>query len=109
MIFSKNCEKSAQFYVDVLGLKVNQMSPEYSELLDENNTKLVIKYSNSEAHTKIGYSPLITFNVPHFDTIMDRLKNYTVEFDGDTNTDSDVGKVKYLFQQRLLVLNLLMA
>ena len=46
MIFSKNCEKSAQFYVDVLGLKVNQMSPEYSELLDENNVKLVIKYSN---------------------------------------------------------------
>ena len=46
MIFSKNCEKSAQFYVDVLGLKVNQISPEYSELLDENNTKLVIKYTN---------------------------------------------------------------
>jgi hypothetical protein len=46
MFMSKNCEKSAQFFVDVFGLKINQMSPEYAELLDENNTKIVFKYTN---------------------------------------------------------------
>ena len=63
----------------------------------------------SEAHTKIGYSPLITFNVPHFDTIMERLKNYSVEFDGEPNTNSTVGKVYKNFSLRSLALNLQMA
>lgn len=43
MFLSKNCEKSAQFFVDVLGLKINHMSPEYAELVDQHNVKLVFK------------------------------------------------------------------
>jgi len=39
----------------------------------------------SEAHTKIGYSPLVTFNVPHFDSTMEKLKVYddSIEYDGE--------------------------
>lgn len=46
MILSKNCEKSAQFFVDVFGLKINHMSREYAELLDKSQMKLVFKYTN---------------------------------------------------------------
>lgn len=94
MILSKNCEKSAQFYVDVLGLKINHMSSEYAELVDKNNFKLVFKQTNSEAYTKIGYSPLITFNVESYDLVMEKLKSYSeeIEFDGEP-VDNELGKV----------------
>lgn len=41
----------------------------------------------------IGYSPIITFNVPSYDMVMDKLKNYEdIEFDGSP-VDTDMGKV----------------
>lgn len=46
MYLSKNCEKSALFFVDILGLKINHMSEEYAELIDNKNSKIVFKYSN---------------------------------------------------------------
>jgi hypothetical protein len=93
---SKNCEKSAQFFVDVLGLKINHMSTEYAELVDKNNVKIVFKQTNSEAHTKIGYSPILTFNVESYELVMDKLKTYKeeIEFDGDP-IDSEIGKVNF--------------
>lgn len=94
MILSKNCEKSAQFFVDILGLKINHMSSEYAELVDKNNVKLVFKQTNSEAHSKIGYSPLITFNVESYDQFMNKLNSYKdeIELDGDP-VDNEIGKV----------------
>jgi hypothetical protein len=49
----------------------------------------------SEAHTKIAYSPLITFNVESFKLTLEKLNNYDIEFDGEP-IDDELGKVKYL-------------
>lgn len=94
LIMSKNCEKSAQFYVDILGLKINHLSSEYAELVDKNNSKIVFKQTLSEAHSKVGYSPILTFNVESFDLTMEKLNNYKdeIEFDGDPIIN-DMGKV----------------
>lgn len=94
MFLSKNCEKSAEFFVDVLGLKINHLSPEYAELVDKHNMKLVFKNTESEAYTKVGYSPIITFNVDSYELVMEKIKNYKdeVEFDGEP-IDSEMGKV----------------
>ena len=95
MFLSKNCEKSAEFFVDVLGLKINHLSPEFAELVDKHNTKIVFKHTESEAHTKIGYSPIITFNVDSYELVMEKIKNYKddIEFDGKP-VDSVIGKVR---------------
>jgi hypothetical protein len=95
LILSKNCEKSAQFYIDILGLKINHLSSEYAELVDKNNSRLVFKQTNSGALTKIGYSPILTFNVESFELTMDKLKSYNdeIEFDGEPIIN-DMGKVK---------------
>ncbi len=95
MFLSKNCEKSAGFFVDILGLKINHMSTEYAELIDKNNTKIVFKQTESEAFAKVGYSPIITFNVESYDDVIEKLKTYEdeVEFDGEPIND-EIGKVR---------------
>ena len=95
LIMSKNCEKSAQFYVDCLGLKINHLSTEYAELVDKNNARIVFKQTDSEAHSKTGYSPLLTFNVESFELTMEKLNNYKdeIEFDGEP-VINEMGKVK---------------
>jgi DNA phosphorothioation-dependent restriction protein DptG len=95
LILSKNCEKSAQFFVDILGLKINHMSRDYAELVDKNNSKIVFKKTLSEAQTKIGYSPFITFNVESYDLTIEKLKSYEdeIEFDGEP-IDNELGKVR---------------
>ncbi len=95
LILSKNCEKSAQFYIDILGLKINHLSREYAELVDKHNSKIVFKQTESEAHTKVGYCPIITFNVDSFDLTMEKLNNYKeeIEFDGQP-VDNEIGKVR---------------
>jgi hypothetical protein len=97
LILSKNCEQSAQFFVDILGLKINHLSRDYAELVDKNNSKLVFKKTDSEAQTKIGYSPIITFNVESYELVMEKLKCYQVEFDGEP-IDNELGKV--IFKKR---------
>merc|ERR1711976_660906 len=92
MILTKNCETSSAFFVDVLGMKINHISTEYAELVDKNNVKLVFKQTESEAHTKIGYSPIITFNVESYDMAMEKLEAYDVEFDGEP-IDNEMGKL----------------
>lgn len=90
---SKNPEKSAQFFVDVIGLKIIQMSPNYSELIDTNKFKIIFQKTDSDAHTRVGFNPLLTFNIPNFSSVMQRLENYPeVEFDGAVRKD-DLGKV----------------
>ena len=70
------------------------MSPEYAELCDKMNSKIVFKQTTGEAYTKIGYSPILTFNVESYKDVMDKLKNYKdeIEFDGET-IESELGKV----------------
>lgn len=95
---SKNPEKSAQFFVDVIGLKIIQMSPTYSELIDTSNFKIIFQQTDSEAHTRIGFNPLITFNIPNFSTVLERLENYPeVEYDGEVRKD-DLGQVTLIYK-----------
>jgi hypothetical protein len=103
LIMSKNCEKSAQFYVDVLGLKINHLSSEYAELVDKNNSKIVFKQTLSEAHSKVGYSPILTFNVESFDLTMEKLDNYKeeIEFDGEPIIN-DMGKVNCFYFKKYI-------
>ena len=52
MILSKNCEKSAQFFVDVLGLKINNMSTPKKPQSALPGSRKKFKYT-SQDHNKI--------------------------------------------------------
>lgn len=89
---SKNAEKSAQFFIDVLGLKINQFSESYSELVDSNNFKLVFKKCGSEAHVRTAFNPLLTFNVADYDDVRKKLDNYeSIEIESEVK-ESELGK-----------------
>lgn len=89
--FTKDAEKSAQFFIDVFGLKINQCSINYSELVDNNNFKLIFMKNESEAYTRTAFNPLLTFNIDDFDSIKLKLDNYNVEYDGEIK-DNEIGK-----------------
>ncbi len=89
--FTKDAERSAQFFIDVFGLKINQFSHAYSELLDSNNTKIVFLKVDNDAYTRTSYNPLLTFNVQNFDAIKTKLENYDIQYDGEIQ-NNDFGK-----------------
>lgn len=89
--FTKNAEKSAQFFIDVFGLKINQYSESYSEIVDNNNFKMVFMQNESEAHTRTAFNPLLTFNVANFEETKKKLDSYDIDIDGDEQ-DNQLGK-----------------
>ncbi len=92
MYLSKNAEKSAQFFVDVFGFKLNHFSINYSELVDSNQNKIVFLKTNSDAQSRVGYSPILHIDVVDFDSVKIKLENYTdVQFDGDIK-ENEIGK-----------------
>mmetsp|Transcript_3492 Transcript_3492/g.3522 ORF Transcript_3492/g.3522 Transcript_3492/m.3522 type:complete len:157 (+) Transcript_3492:25-495(+) len=89
---TKNAEKSAQFFIDVFGLKINHFSEHYSELADSNHMKLVFMKTKSEPHSRVGYNPLLSFSVIDFDSVKLKLDSYPeVEYDGGLR-DNNIGK-----------------
>lgn len=89
---TKNAEKTAQFFIDVFGLKINQFSQNYSELVDSNNYKIIFIKSNSEPHCRVSYNPIINFSVVDFDSIKQKLDNYPeIEYDGGIKSN-DLGR-----------------
>lgn len=91
--YTKNAEKSAQFFVDVFGLKINHFSESYSELIDHNNFKIVFIKNISEAHSRTSFNPLLTFNILDFDELKLKLESTypEVEFDGEVK-NNNLGK-----------------
>jgi len=67
------------------------------------NNKFKFK-NKSQAHCNIGYSPIITFNVPNFDLVINKLNIYDgIEFDGPL-IKNEMGKVILnIIKQKLII------
>lgn len=90
--FTKDAEKSANFFIDIFGLKLIHLNSNYSELVDNNNNKIVFLKVNNDSFTRTAYNPLLTFSIFNFDEVIKRLDNYNdIEFDGEVQ-DNQIGK-----------------
>ena len=87
MVLTKNVEKSSQFYSDALGLKLIHQTSTFAELRDKNKVKLVLKQVDQEAYTKVGYSPILNYEVEDLDSVLESCKQHGAELDGDIIED----------------------
>ena len=65
VILSKNVEKTAGFYSEVVGLKLVHSTGKFAELTAKNpGVSIMIKHAPTLAHATTGFSPILAFEVP---------------------------------------------
>ena len=83
-------KRSAEFYRDILGLRVNKESEDKVEFSrkDSTNTKLILELGNSESNQNNKNSVIITFSVSDLNTIYNNLTQQKVNFHKKLSDDA---------------------
>ena len=90
LVFARNLGVCANFYTNVLSLKVIAASKTQIELRLNKSSTLLLKEIDTEAECTTGFSPVLMFKVPNVDFVQESLVNYGIKSDGVITQPNDL-------------------
>eukprot|EP00347_Sterkiella_histriomuscorum_P023391 403334813 len=100
VLLSKNVEKTSNFFSEIIGLKVIHLTPNFSELKDQKDFRLIIKQTPSLAYSSYGYSPILNFELTQsedFEEILQKAQtSYNCTLDGEPINDDQYMRIACL-------------
>ena len=96
LIMSRNVEKTASFYSEIVGLKIVHSTPTFAELLAQNSqTTITIRKTPTLAHATSGFSPVLVFDLP----LTQSDSNSNLADDGTEKTDQSLVEFNELLEK----------
>lgn len=96
LLFTPNITKTLGLFTEGLGLKCTHLSETFAEIQDSQGTVIMLSKSPSLAYTYSGFTPIIMFQTERFEACLENVKKYGCQYEGEPQTNDEIGKIAYL-------------